>query len=301
MTAKPSALLEDARRGLHSALLKSVLTSPGGVPTNADKDNRASVEIAQGVLESIGTAGQSARLAGQMSGNKFELVVQGFLEATFPKLSHLRPGRWEIKRVTTNRRKSSRGASRPDKPATGISSFEQYSHLNDLAIAASESRALAAALGNDYLITPDTVILRHPEPDATLNRPRTLVSKNVATLTSLRAKNGGSPLLHASISCKWTLRSDRAQNARSEALNLIRNRKGRLPHIVVVTGEPLPSRLASLALGTGDLDCVYHFALHELRETLSHLPYPDAQEALAIMIDGKRIRDIADLPLDLAV
>ncbi len=298
MTAKPSALLEDARRSLHSALLKSVLTSHGGVPTNADTDNPASVEIAQGVLELLGTARQSARLAGQMSGNKFELVVQGFLEATFPKLSHLRPGRWEIKRVT-HRRRSFRGSR--EQPAAGISSFEQYSHLNDLAIAASKSRALAAALGNDYLITPDTVILRHPEPDATLNRPRTLVSKNVATLASLRAKNGGSPLLHASISCKWTLRSDRAQNARSEALNLIRNRKGRLPHIVVVTGEPLPSRLASLALGTGDIDCVYHFALHELRETLSHLPYPDAQEALAIMIDGKRIRDIADLPLDLAV
>ena len=35
------------------------------------------------------------------------------------------------------------------------------------------------------------------------------------------------------------MRSDRAQYSRTEALNLIRNRKGRLPHIVVVTGEPL--------------------------------------------------------------
>lgn len=46
--------------------------------------------------------------------------------------------------------------------------------------------------------------------------------------------------------------------------NLIRNRKGNLPHIVVVTGEPMPARIASLALGTGDIDCVYHFALYEL-------------------------------------
>ena len=43
-----------------------------------------------------------------------------------------------------------------------------------------------------------------------------------------------------------------------------RNRKGNLPHIVVVTGEPMPARIASLALGTGDIDCVYHFALYEL-------------------------------------
>lgn len=83
-------------------------------------------------------------------------------------------------------------------------------------------------------------------------------------MADLRKKNGGKPILHASISAKWTMRSDRAQNSRTEALNLIRNRKGRLPHIVVVTGEPLPSRLASLAFGTGDIDCVYHFALYEL-------------------------------------
>ena len=100
---------------------------------------------------------------------------------------------------------------------------------------------------------------------------------------------------------KWTIRSDRAQNSRTEALNLIRNRKGHLPHIVVVTGEPLPSRLASIALGTGDIDCVYHFALLELRETLEELELSDAQEMLEIMVAGKRLKDIADLPLDLAV
>lgn len=34
------------------------------------------------------------------------------------------------------------------------------------------------------------------------------------------------PYDHASISAKFTMRSDRAQNSRTEALNLIRNRKG---------------------------------------------------------------------------
>ncbi|MBN1975836.1 MAG: restriction endonuclease, partial [Anaerolineae bacterium] len=33
------------------------------------------------------------------------------------------------------------------------------------------------------------------------------------------------------MSCKWTIRSDRGQNPRTEVLNLIRNRKGHLPHI----------------------------------------------------------------------
>jgi len=89
--------------------------------------------------------------------------------------------------------------------------------------------------------------------------------------------------------------------ARSEALNLIRNRKGRLPNIMVVTAEPTPSRLASIALGTGDIDCVYHFALYELQATLRTLDMQDAEDLLAVMVNGKRLKDISDLPLDLAV
>jgi hypothetical protein len=81
----------------------------------------------------------------------------------------------------------------------------------------------------------------------------------------------------------------------------MRNRKGRLPHVVVVTGEPLPSRLASLAMGTGDVDCVYHFALPELIDSLSELAMEDHSEMLASMVAGKRLKDIADLPLDLAI
>jgi hypothetical protein len=97
------------------------------------------------------------------------------------------------------------------------------------------------------------------------------------------------------------MRSDRAQNSRSEALNLIRNRKGHLPHIVVVTGEPTPSRISSLALGTGDIDCVYHFALPELVAEVEQAGESSGIELLQMMIDGKRLRDIADLPLDLAI
>lgn len=156
-------------------------------------------------------------------------------------------------------------------------------------------------LGNDYVIAPDILVLRHPESDKVINAKQNLVDDSIALLTSLRKRNNTLPILHASISCKWTLRSDRAQNARSEALNLIRNRKGRAPHIAVVTGEPLPSRLASIALGTGDLDCVYHFALHELMASVEELGLEDPAQMVKIIVDGKRLKDIADLPLDLAV
>lgn len=160
---------------------------------------------------------------------------------------------------------------------------------------------MAAALGSDYTITPDIVVARELEGDSVINRNSRLVDESVSRLASLREINGGLPLLHASISCKWTIRSDRAQNARSEALNLIRNRKGRLPHVVVVTAEPTPSRLASIALGTGDIDCVYHFALYELQKTLQRLKMDDAADLLAVMVNGKRLKDISDLPLDLAI
>ena len=181
-----------------------------------------------------------------------------------------------------------------------IERFEQYQHLKELSELARENPALASALGSDYIIKPDIVIGRNPEADDSINAPYAIVDENFALHTNIRAANNSLPILHASISCKWTIRSDRAQNARSEALNLIRNRKGRLPHIAVVTGEPLPSRIASIALGTGDIDCVYHFALPEMVKALENLEYPDAQEMVKIMIDGRRLRDIADLPLDLA-
>ena len=181
-----------------------------------------------------------------------------------------------------------------------IEQFEQYQHLNELGRLSKENPGLASALGSDYIIKPDIVIGREPEPDDFINKPYAVVDDDFALHTNIRAANNGLPILHASISCKWTIRSDRAQNARSEALNLMRNRKGRLPHIAVVTGEPLPSRIASIALGTGDIDCVYHFALLELMESLRNLSYPDAEEMVRIMIDGRRLRDIADLPLDLA-
>lgn len=54
-------------------------------------------------------------------------------------------------------------------------------------------------------------------------------------------------------------------------------------------------------MGTGDIDCVYHFALGELMKAVEMAEAEDALELLKIMIDGKRLKDISDLPLDLAV
>ena len=144
-------------------------------------------------------------------------------------------------------------------------------------------------------------MLRNPESDDFINQTNNIVSSSVAQQTPIRLENNRDSIVHAVISCKWTLRSDRAQNARSEALNIIRNRKGRTPHIVVVTGEPTPSRLASLALGTGDIDTIYHFALYELISAINNSGNSEAQNILETLISGERLRDISDLPFDMAI
>ncbi len=155
------------------------------------------------------------------------------------------------------------------------------------------------------LSPPDIVISREPIIDIELDSKGILKGSDhrYANLTPLRAANyeNTRPLLHAVISCKWTIRSDRAQNTLAEALNLLRNRKGPLPHIVVVTAEPMPSRIATLALGTGDVDCVYHFALPELVATVKGMANDVAIDLVKVMVEGRRLRDISDLPFDLAI
>jgi NgoMIV restriction enzyme len=283
------AQFAQARKAFHAALLKTTLTiNSAGIVSNADSSNTASKAIAKGIADRLQAETIGDRIPGQTSGNQFEGLCADFVKQTFLKLGHLRPGIWDVHQVT--------GRNRLE-----IARYEQYAHLVALDRAAKNDAELAAALGSDYTISPDIVVVRDTETDIAINTPDLLVDNHIAKLASLRKINGGLPLLHASISCKWTIRSDRAQNARSEALNLIRNRKGHLPHIVVVTAEPTPSRLASIALGTGDIDCVYHFALYELQETLKALAYEDATDLLDVMVQGKRLKDISDLPLDLAI
>ena len=151
----------------------------------------------------------------------------------------------------------------------------------------------------DYIVKPDIVICRKPVADEEINANQILLTDDAtATHTPLRYANSQANIMHASVSCKWTIRSDRSQNARTEGLNLVRNRKGKTPHIVVVVGEPLPGRVASLAYGTGDIDCVYHFALRELTEAASD--NDSEAELLNVLVEGRRLRDIGDLPFDLA-
>ena len=283
------ALIAEARKRYHAGLLfNGVLTIDAkGIPSNADSSSKLSIKIAQGIAQRL-TANIEKKTVGQTAGAKFEQLNMDFLEATFPHLQNLRPGKWHIAKLG-------------NRNSIKTSSFAQYEHLDYLSQLTKEDARLAACMGNDYMVAPDVVVYRETEPDEIINERQTIVNDSVSKLSDIRKICGGLPILHASISAKWTMRSDRAQNSRTEALGLIRNRKGHLPHIAVVTGEPMPSRIASLALGTGDIDCVYHFALYELIEAINDSNAEDSIEMLKMLITGKRLKDISDLPLDLTV
>lgn len=283
------ALIAEARRKYHAGLLSNgVLTIDAkGVPSNADRSSNLSIAIAQGIAHRL-MANEQEKALGQTAGAKFEQLNMEFIEATFPYLQNLRPGKWHITKLG-------------NRNSIKTSSFAQYEHLDYLSRLTKDDARLAASMGNDYMVAPDVVVYRETESDEFINERQVIVDDSVCSLSDIRLSSGGLPILHASISAKWTMRSDRAQNSRTEALGLIRNRKGHLPHIDVVTGEPMPARIASLALGTGDIDCVYHFALYELVEAVKDVGAEDSIEMLNILISGKRLKDISDLPLDLAV
>lgn len=254
--------------------------------TNADSASTLSVALAAGTGDRVARAAgvSPTNLTGRRGssvGSDFERATRAFLADALAELRHLQ------------------GRPLRVQSAKPISAFAQYAHLDAVRAIVKQHQELRVSIGGEYIVRPDIVVAVEPIDDELINTYDGFVSDDVGYL-SLQRRGRREPqpghTLHASISCKWTMRSDRAQNTRTEALNLIRSRKSRLPHIVAVTMEPLPSRLASIAHGTGDVDCVYHGALYELLDTAKGI---GADDDLLTMVDGGRLRDISDLPLDL--
>ncbi len=279
--------ISQLRKAYHKDICQRILGLRSGVPNLSDVSSKTSKILALGLVERLGFPLCASPPVGQTVGTVFGELTMDFLNRTFQVLQHIRPGKWIFS---------------ASQASVGIAAFDQYEHLAALDSALKTHKDLAAALGGDYIIRPDIVIGREPLPDSEINKKKIILGGGpISVLTPLRKNNYQSPkpILHASVSCKWTIRSDRSQNTRTEALNLIRNRKGKTPHISCVTAEPMPTRLASLAMGTGDIDCVYHMALQELISSVNESGNEDQGEMLDTLVNGKRLRDISDLPFDL--
>jgi hypothetical protein len=193
------------RQEYHQAICQQIAYMDAhGIPNIADRSSATSSLIAKALFVQFPYPCIQSPVSGQTSGRLFEVLTRTFLEKAFSFLHHLRPGRWFFN-------------------ISDISAFEQYEHLAAVQHALEANPELATVFGGDYLIKPDIVIARHPLTDAEINQTTQVVSDSdtAATLTPIRSANQTHPLLHASISCKWTIRS-----ARSEVLNLIRKTEG---------------------------------------------------------------------------
>lgn len=158
-----------------------------------------------------------------------------------------------------------------------ITHYAQYVHLQDIDALVLAEPSLRVTLGRDYIIRPDVTV--------------GLVSGVL---------DAGVPFLHAAISCKWTIRSDRVQNIRHECTQMIRHRRGRLPHLVTVTAEPLPSRLVSIARGTGEVDAVYHVAFAAMEEAVAGVANIEQRAAWDEAVGQGRLRPYSELVETLA-
>jgi len=232
-TSTAGAGISELRREYHARICREIIRirhdkKKGKFPNFADGDSNPSKTYAWGIINRIDCFPTFEDTAGQRDARRFEIITKDFIEAAFVRLQHLRPGRWQY---STDR---------------AISEFVQYEHLAYIDEVFKNDPMLGSAFGDSYIVTPDIVVGKNPLSDEEINQSGILgdAPETYARLTPLRTRNFESkplPFLHAVISCSWTIRTDRAQNIKGAVLNLIRNRKGHLPHIVAVTAEPWPS------------------------------------------------------------
>jgi hypothetical protein len=111
------------------------------------------------------------------------------------------------------------------------------------------------------------------------------------------------------VSCKWTLRTDRGQDAVAQGDRLASHRRGPMPRYGVVTMECRPYYLAIVAEGSSGVDAVYHPALPQVFDALqSVLDDPPSWqnhksrraiesyiETLQRLVSNRRVRPFEDL------
>ncbi|WP_407320112.1 NgoMIV family type II restriction endonuclease [Isoptericola halotolerans] len=233
------------------------------VPNTADTASATSMTLAAAVIDNLGVARGRASDVPRDPGAALEQMTRDDLSARLNAATSERS--WAV------------------ECGTLISRFEQYRHLDALDRLVRSQPELRVTIGMDYLIKPDVTV-------------------GIAS-SSADAVAGGSAVetfLHAVVSCKWTIRSDRVQNIRHEFGQMIRHRRGRQPHLVTLTAEPLPTRLASIARGTGEVDATYHLAFDALDHAVAEVGNREQQDAWRECVEQGRLKSYAELAPTLA-
>lgn len=78
-----------------------ITLTKAGVASNADTSSRGSKAIAKRVVDILVEEQQHKinmveKISGQTLGKQFEMLTMEFLQATFPNLQNLYPGKWSI-------------------------------------------------------------------------------------------------------------------------------------------------------------------------------------------------------------
>ncbi|MDX3383595.1 NgoMIV family type II restriction endonuclease [Streptomyces niveiscabiei] len=204
------------------------------------------------------------------------------------------------------------------EPEKSFSEFEQFTHLTaardlrsdmtkEVTKAVKELEAYSASAGLDEAVL--TKLMGHLESirqQVAASEERRIELLNLQGEESLlkldvtiarKLTNGldeATPMRHlvAGLSLKWTLRTDRAQDCRSQGVKMAALRRGRMPHFAAVTMEPRPAMLALLGRGSGDIDCVYHLHLPALSDAIDEYCSGSTHKSrLAIRDNFRRLRD----------
>lgn len=224
-------------------------------PNGVDVQNNESIWMATRILESLGKPNPNLMHDPDFNVPEAKASGKPLEDAVRDYLAN------ELQRLDPSRE----WEVRRDRNVWDFSQFEHLKALNDLI---KEDENLRVTVGRSYTIKPDV----------------TVGIKGTPTF-------GTNPWLHAAASCKWSIRSDRVQNIRHENNQLIRLRRGRLPHLVSVTAEPLPSRLISIARGTGEVDITYHIAFDQLTAAVAESDNKKERDEFDEIVGQNRLRD----------
>ncbi|MBS3918955.1 MAG: hypothetical protein KG012_08710 [Deltaproteobacteria bacterium] len=133
-------LIARLRNNYHRNLYKKIIFIRKGIPNFADGGSKTSVAIALKITDRLNYPLAKKAPPGQTAGILFEQITKDFLKDSFKLLNHLRPGKWMF---AINQ---------------SISHFDQYEHVANLQRMLQEKTEFAAALGGDYLVTPDITV-----------------------------------------------------------------------------------------------------------------------------------------------
>lgn len=270
-----------------------------GKPNTSDASHKLSVEIGEALFSVLGISNKAASDKDEPTGSVFATAVavdlaEHVAAAGMPvdvipeqplnefeqyrhvgRLGQIKPGRskefdraW--KKLTAHLRRDA-ADSNVDRIESLISDVESILDM--------ESQQLQSAI--DEFGTESLLGL-----DVTVSRPAPTVS--------------ALPHLETGLSLKWSLRTDRAQDCRSQGAKMSALRRGQMPHFAAVTMEPRPYMLNLLGGGSGDIDCVYHLDLQSLTTAVNAVYTGNKQrvkgrDLFHRLVDKRRIRDYDEL------